>query len=203
MHCIKVFVRNQDQSLRFYVDQLGFRLVADTVPQSGERWLAVAPPDGDTVLALIAPKPDSRLSQLVGRPTDVVFVTDDVLARYREWSRRGVKFLSTPKLRRVKAVSETSIPPGIVAPVWGGVFTHFKDLDGNSFSLVSFDEVTRAIEAQRRAAAERDEAERRVAQELDIAKQVQAPTHLINASAESKTRRAEASRESSRRDVRI
>ena len=174
IHCIKVFVRDQDRSLRFYVDQLGFRLVADTVLQSGERWLAVAPPDGDAVLALIAPKPDSKLSQLVGRPTDVVFVTDDVIARYREWSRRGVKFLSTPKLRRVKAVSETSIPPGIVAPVWGGVFTHFKDLDGNSFSLVSFDDVTRAIEAQRRAAAERDEAERRVAQELDIAKQVQA-----------------------------
>src|SRR5262249_52114905 len=45
--------------------------------------------------------------------------------------------------------------------------------DGNSFSLVSFDEVTSAIEAQRRAAAERDEAERRVAQEFDIAKQMQ------------------------------
>ena len=174
IHCVKVFVRDQDQSLRFYVDQLGFRLVADTVLQSGERWLAVAPPDGDTVLALIAPKPDSKLSQLVGRPTDVVFVTDDVLARYREWSHRGVKFLSTPKLRRVKSVSGSSIPPGIDAPVWGGVFTHFKDLDGNSFSLVSFDEVTHAIESQRRAAAERDQAERRVAQELDIAKQVQA-----------------------------
>ena len=171
---MKVFVRDQDQSLRFYVDQLGFRLVADTVLQSGERWLAVAPPDGDTVLALIAPKPDSKVSQLVGRPTDVVFVTDDVLARYREWSRRGVKFLSTPKLRRVKSLAQTSIPTGVDAPVWGGVFTHFKDLDGNSFSLVSFDEVTHAIEAQRRAAAERDEAERRVAQEFDIAKQVQA-----------------------------
>lgn len=174
VHCVKVFVRDQDQSLRFYVDQLGFRLVADTVLQSGERWLAVAPPDGDTVLALIAPKPDSKGFQLVGRPTDVVFVTDDVLARYQEWSRRGVKFLSTPKLRRVKSVSQTSIPSASDAPVWGGVFTHFKDLDGNSFSLVSFDEVTHAIEAQRRAAAERNEAERRVAQEFDIAKQVQA-----------------------------
>src|SRR5262249_26786138 len=60
------------------------------------------------------------------------------------------------------------------APVWGGVFTHFKDLDGNSFSLVSFDEVTLAIEAERRAATERAEAERRAAQELEIAKQVQA-----------------------------
>ena len=115
---MKVYVRDQDRSLRFYVDQLGFRLVADTVLQSGERWLAVAPPEGDTVLALIAPKPDSKQSQLVGRLTDVVFVTDDVLARYREWSRRGVKFLSTPKLRRVKSVSGSSIPRGIDPPVW-------------------------------------------------------------------------------------
>jgi serine phosphatase RsbU (regulator of sigma subunit) len=54
------------------------------------------------------------------------------------------------------------------------VFTHFKDPDGNSFALVSFDEVTHAVEAQRRAIAEKQEAERRVAQELEIAKQVQA-----------------------------
>jgi len=159
IHCVKVFVRDQEQSLQFYLDQLGFRLVADTLLQSGERWLAVAPPDGDAVLALVAPKADSKLYQLIGRPTDVVFVTNDVLARYREWSRRGVKFLSTPKLRRVKSASGEPMP-GSEAPVWGGVFTHFKDLDGNSFSLVSFDEVTHAIEAERRASAERAEADR-------------------------------------------
>ena len=173
IHCIKIFVRDQEQSLRFYVDQLGFRLVADTALQSGERWLAVAPPDGDTVLALIAPKPDSKLYPLIGRPTDVVFVTDDVVARYRDWSRRGVKFLSVPKLRRVKSAAESSILPGSDAPLWGGVFTNFKDLDGNLFSLVSFDEITQAIEAKRRASAERAEAERRLAQELEIAMQVQ------------------------------
>lgn len=172
IHCVKVFVRDQDESLRFYVEQLGFRLVADTVLQSGERWLAVAPPDGDTVLALVEPDADSKLSGLIGRPTDVVFVTDDVLGKYQEWSRRGVKFLSTPKLRRVK--SGTSSSTGTESPIWGGVFTRFKDLDGNSFSLVSFDEVTHAIEMERRARAERAEAERRVAQELEIAKQVQA-----------------------------
>jgi serine phosphatase RsbU (regulator of sigma subunit) len=54
------------------------------------------------------------------------------------------------------------------------VFTRFKDLDGNSFSLVSFDEVTQAVETQRRAVAEKIEAERRIAQELEIAKLVQA-----------------------------
>lgn len=166
-------MRDQELSLRFYLDQLGFRLVADTVLQSGERWLAVAPPDGDTVLVLVAPEADSKLCQLIGRHTEVVFVTDDVIARYREWSQRGVKFLSMPKLRRVKA-SQKPISNANEAPVWGGVFTHFKDLDGNSFSLVSFDEITRAIEAERRASAERTEAERRFAQELEIAKQVQA-----------------------------
>ena len=174
VHCVKVYVRDQAESLRFYIEQLGFRLVADTVLQSGERWLAVAPPDGETVLALIEPKPDSRTYALIGRPTDVVFVTEDVPARYRDWSRRGVKFLSTPKLRRVRSVGGNTAPTSTEAPVWGGVFTTFKDIDGNTFSLVSFDEVTHAIEAERRAAAERAEMERRVAQELEIATQVQA-----------------------------
>jgi len=179
IHCVKVFVRDQDRSLRFYLDQLGFRLVADTLLQSGERWLAVAPPDGEAVLALVAPSPESKQYQLIGHPTDIVFVTDDVVARYLEWSRRGVKFLSVPKLRRIRTTKTFS--PGDESPVWGGVFTHFKDLDGNSFSLVSFDQVTHAIEAQRRALAEKAEAERRVAQELEIATRVQArlfPQHL-------------------------
>ncbi len=46
-------------------------------------------------------------------------------------------------------------------------------MDGNAFSLVSFDEVTHAVEAERRAAADRLEAERRAAQELAIAREVQ------------------------------
>jgi serine phosphatase RsbU (regulator of sigma subunit) len=182
VHCVKVFVREQERSLRFYLDQLGFHLVGDTRLQSGERWLAVAPPDGDTVLALVAPPVDSPQYRLIGHPTDIVFVTDDVLAKYREWSRNGVRFQYAPRLRRVKYASPSDNDPadamqmrlGRESPIWGGVFTRFKDIDGNSFSLVSFDEVTHAIESQRRALAERAEAERRLIQELEIAKQVQA-----------------------------
>ena len=59
-------------------------------------------------------------------------------------------------------------------PIWGGAFTRFQDVDGNTFMLVSFDVMSRAIEAQRRAAAEKLEAERRAAHELEIARQVQA-----------------------------
>src|SRR5437762_10236818 len=91
-HAVKIFVRDQDRSLRFYLDQLGFNLVYDTRLQSGERWVAVAPPDGTAILALVAPKHGSREYKLIGRATQIAFVTDNVIAKYRECSMRGVRF---------------------------------------------------------------------------------------------------------------
>ena len=181
IHAINIFVRDQDESLRFYLDQLGFNLVGDIRIGSGQRWVAVAPPDGSTVLSLVTPKSDSKDCALIGRPTGVVFVTEDVLAKFREWRQRGVRFQYAPRLKRLKferqvpapGAPDLSLPPGEPAPLWGGVFTHFKDLDGNSFALVSYDEESRAVEAHRRAVAARLEAERRAAQEMEIAKQVQ------------------------------
>ena len=180
VHAINIFVRDQDQSLRFYLNQLGFSLVGDVRFGSGERWVAVAPPDGSAVLSLVAPEPDSKQYALIGRPTQVAFVTEDVLALFREWRKRGVRFQYAPRLKRLKyehpvpAVNHTgSQAPEEQTSIWGGVFTHFKDLDGNSFALVSYDEESRAVEAQRRAAAAKLESERRVAQEMEIARQVQ------------------------------
>lgn len=172
IHAINVYVRDQDESLRFYLDQLGFVLAFDAKMQSGDRWVAVAPPDGTAVLALVAPKPESPAYRLIGRPTSIVFVTEDVPAKYREWRERGVRFTHTPRLRRVHFGSGPADHKD--EPVWGGVFTRFRDLDGNSFTLAGFDEVTRELEAQRRAVAEKQAAELRVVQELEIAKNVQA-----------------------------
>jgi len=182
IQAVSVYVRDQDQSLRFYVDQLGFNLAFDVRLQSGERWIAVAPPDGTAVLSLVAPRPDSRDYLLIGRPTGVVFVTEDVVAKFQEWRRRGVRFLFTPRLKRVRY--ERQEPARLAAvpspeseeqsQIWGGVFTRFKDVDGNSFALVGFDEVNRDIQAQRQRVTEKLESERRAAQELEIAKQVQA-----------------------------
>ncbi len=178
VHAINIYVRDQDQSLRFYVDQLGFDLAFDARLQSGERWVAVAPPDGSAVLALIAPKPESKDCALIGRNTGVVFVTEDVIAKYSEWRKRGVRFQYAPRLRRVRYERPTTLStdriPADHHRIWGGAFTHFKDPDGNLFALVGLDEVSREIEAQRRASAGKLEAERRAAQELEIAKQVQA-----------------------------
>jgi serine phosphatase RsbU (regulator of sigma subunit)/catechol 2,3-dioxygenase-like lactoylglutathione lyase family enzyme len=182
IHCVNVFVRDQDRSLRFYLDQLGFHVAFDARLQSGDRWVAVAPPDGSAILSLVVPKSNSQEYKLIGRSTQVVFVTEDVAAKFQEWSKRGVRFQSTPRLRRIKYDQKAQLPPssessmllGEGSPIWGGVFARFRDIDGNTFSLVSFDEVTHALEAQRRAIAEKLESERRLAQEIEIAKQVQA-----------------------------
>jgi serine phosphatase RsbU (regulator of sigma subunit) len=182
IHAVNIYVRDQEKSLRFYVDTLGFQIAFDGHRQSGQRVVAVTPPDGTAVLALIQPEPGSPQYQLIGRSTQVMLVTDDVPARYREWRGRGVRFRNTPRLRRVVYQPAASSGSSSVhlsnvsevhAPVWGGVFTRFEDPDRNCFELVSLDEISRAVESQRRAAAEKQEAERRARQELEIAKQVQ------------------------------
>src|SRR6266704_4642028 len=182
LQSVTIYVRDLDHSLDFYLDQLGFQLIFDARIQPGRRFVTVAPPDGTANLTLVAPEPGSEQVKLIGRPAPVTFVTEDVIAKYREWTKRGVRFQFAPRLKRLKYgvqvrarhSADASPPSAEHAPIWGGVFTRFRDLDGNSFSLVSFDEVTQAVEAQRRALAGRLEPDRRAAQELEIAKQLQA-----------------------------
>ncbi len=155
--CVNIFVRNLDRSLRFYTGQLGFTLVVDESYETGGRWVAVAPPDGNAVLALVTPRRNSEEYKLIGRSRHTVLVTEDVPAKYEEWRKQGVHFHHPPQMT-----------------LWGGIFTRFEDLDGNWFVLAGRDDFVRQIEAERRAAAGKLEAERRTAQELEIAKQVQA-----------------------------
>src|SRR5437016_13382642 len=61
-------------------------------------------------------------------------------------------------------------------PSWGSgqaTYAVFEDVDGNSFSLIEFDEATRRLEAERRAQAAKLQEERQAAHDLAIAKQVQ------------------------------
>src|SRR5260221_3019355 len=182
LQSVTIYVRDLKQSLSFYLDQLGFQLVFDARIQPDRRFVTAAPPDGTANLTLVAPDSGSEQVKLIGRPMPVTFVTEDVIVKYREWTKRGVRFQFAPRLKRLKyevhvrapRSEDASAPSAEQAPIWGGVFTRFRDLDGNSFSLMSFDEVTNAVEAKRRALAERLESERRASQELEIAKQVQA-----------------------------
>jgi serine phosphatase RsbU (regulator of sigma subunit) len=152
-----VFVRNHDRSLPFYIGQLGFSVLADTRFEFGGRWVAVAPPDGSAILALVAPKRGSENYKLIGRNTQISFIAEDINATFELWRSRGVRFLHPPQ-----------------KSLFGGASATFSDIDGNSFELLGSDEMSRDIEAQRQAIAEKLESERRAAQEMEIAKQVQA-----------------------------
>jgi serine phosphatase RsbU (regulator of sigma subunit) len=139
------------------VDQLGFRLAFRAPLASAEPSLAVAPPDGTAMLLLVAPRPGSEEYHLIGSPTRIVFLTEDVFAKFEEWSKRGVRFHYPPQVHS-----------------WGAISTVFEDLDGNSFTLLSCQEVTREVQEQRRVHVERFEYEHRSSQELELARQVQA-----------------------------
>src|ERR1700751_2028169 len=62
---VTVFVRDQNRSLRFYLDQLGFELALDAHLPPGAPGLPVSPPDGTAILVLVAPKPGSEEYKLI------------------------------------------------------------------------------------------------------------------------------------------
>ena len=155
--CVNIFVRDQDKSVRFFIDQLGFSLVRDENYDGVNRWVAVAPPDGSTMIALVAPGRNSPERKLIGRAKHIVLASEDVEKNFKQWGKRGVKFHHPPQ-----------------PTLWGSIITSFEDIDGNTFVLIGRDQFVRELETARRALAAKLEAERRAAQELEIAKQVQA-----------------------------
>ncbi len=152
IQAIAVPVRDLDRGVAFYGGPLGFRVIHPPVQPAGRKLAFVAPPDGAAVLILV----ESDRADPIRAP-DIALVTDDLDGRYREWSRRGVHFSQPPQ----------SVP-------WSARQAIFQDPDGNTFSLIEADLVSRQLEAERAATAERDARERRAAQEIGIATQVQA-----------------------------
>ncbi len=152
-----IMVRDQDRSLRFYIEQLGFRLVADQMLPQGGRWIVVEPPDQSLHLALVRPPENSAACRRIGEDTGLVLTTRDLAALCEKWSQRGVSFSQSP------------------AEILGQVQTAvFDDIDGNRFTLAEYGPITEALDAVRRAYAEREKAEKIHLRELEIAKEVQA-----------------------------
>jgi serine phosphatase RsbU (regulator of sigma subunit)/predicted enzyme related to lactoylglutathione lyase len=152
-----VYVRNHERSLDFYVNQLGFSIVADVDLTYDGRWVAIAPPDGQAIIALVAPKPGTEKYRFIGRDTQIGFISEDINTTYELWQRHGVRFHQPPQ-----------------QTIFGITFARFQDIDGNSFELIGTDQFTREIEQERHLAAAKVESDRRTAQELEIARQVQA-----------------------------
>jgi serine phosphatase RsbU (regulator of sigma subunit)/catechol 2,3-dioxygenase-like lactoylglutathione lyase family enzyme len=165
LNFVTLWVRDQGRSRQFFVEKLNFEAIVDVQTLQGDRWIVVAPSaagwlSGTTAaglpgMALVVPPEGSAEHQRIGQNTGLSFLTEDV----HSLSRRGVRF---------------PLPP--MEPSWGSGqarYAVFEDVDGNSFSLIEFDEATRTLEAERRAQAARLERERQAAHDLAIAKQVQ------------------------------
>jgi len=152
-----VYVRDHERSLDFYVNQLGFTVLADVGSTYDGRWVAIAPPDGQAILALVAPKPGTDKYRFIGRDTQIGFISEDINTTYELWQRHGVRFHQPPQ-----------------QTIFGITFARFRDIDGNGFELIGTDQFTREIEHERHIAAAKVESDRRTAQELEIARQVQA-----------------------------
>jgi serine phosphatase RsbU (regulator of sigma subunit) len=153
---ITLFVRDQERSLQFFRDCLGFSVALDHTSAFG-RWVMVAPPDGTARICLVAPPPNSEEHALIGKSRLTVFLTDNIEAKYREWKARGVYFDGAPE-----------------KSPFGSVSSNFEDLDGNRFTLIEFDQASQLVEENRRQTEEALEAERRATQEREIAREVQA-----------------------------
>jgi serine phosphatase RsbU (regulator of sigma subunit) len=169
LNFVTLWVLDQERSWRFFVEKLSFQTIVDMPTPEGGRWVVVAPSAagwltgtagaGLSGIALCVPPEGSAEHQRIGQNTGFSFLTEDVCGVFEAWSRRGVRF---------------PLPP--TEPSWGAGqarYALFEDVDGNSFSLIEFDEATRTLEAERRAQAAKLEAERRAAHDLAIAKQVQ------------------------------
>ncbi len=169
LNFVTLWVRDQERSRLFFVETLNFETIVDVQTPGEGRWIVVAPTaagwlSGTTAvalpgIALVVPPEGSAERQHIGQNTGLSFLTEDVHRLFEEWTRRGVRF---------------PLPP--MEPSWGSGqarYAVFEDVDGNSFSLIEFDDATRALDAERSAQAARLEAERQAARELAIAKQVQ------------------------------
>lgn len=123
-----IWVKDQNEALRFYTEKLGFEIRAD-VTKGDYRWLTVgssSQPDLDYQLAALKPGGSytqddvDHLTKLVeaGKLGAGPWKTDDCQKTYETLSARGVDFLQPP----------TDRPYGIIEAV-------FKDNSGNFMVL--------------------------------------------------------------------
>ncbi|KAL7007468.1 hypothetical protein EMMF5_002932 [Cystobasidiomycetes sp. EMM_F5] len=120
---VALLVRDYDEALTFYVEKMGFRLLADTALGDGKRWVLVVPPGSSSGAALLLAKADGptqldRVSDQTGGRVFLFLTTDDFWRDYRALQARGVHFLEEPREETYATVAV------------------FEDLYGNRWDLL-------------------------------------------------------------------
>ena len=105
---------DQDRALRFWTEQVGFRIVTDQPMGPDKRWIELAVPGAETGIVLFTPEGQE---DRIGTKFNGAFVCDDVEHSWRQLRARGVPFDGAPE-----------------KSAWGS-FARFRDPDGNAFVL--------------------------------------------------------------------
>lgn len=113
---VAVPVRNQDKSLEFYTQKLGFEVATDAPMGGDQRWIELRMPGHEAKLVLFT-RPEWK--DRIGTFSNIMFSAEDVEKTCRELEERGVEFVQRPKKES-----------------WGTLAV-FKDIDGNTFSVGS------------------------------------------------------------------
>lgn len=85
-------VVDQDRAVRFYTENLGFRVAQDRPYQEGWRWITLKIPGSQTKI-LLTRKIDEQASH--GVPS-LVLTVDDVFKSYQALKDKGVVFTKEP-----------------------------------------------------------------------------------------------------------
>ena len=123
---VGLYVRDQDEAVRFYVEKLGFRVHTD-VRNGDYRWLTVQHPEQPSFqLGLFKPESPAldagsaqALGEIVakGAMPPLVLEVDDCRAAYERMRARGVEFTQEPMER------------------YGNVDAGFRDPSGNGWKM--------------------------------------------------------------------
>ena len=126
---VALVVRDYDEALAFFTQQLSFELIEDTVLSSDKRWVLVRPPRSQGTSLLLAkaatPEQASRIGNQTGGRVFLFLHTDDFWRDYREMVAKHVKFRESPRHEEY----------GIVAV--------FEDLYGNKWDLLQLNKNVR------------------------------------------------------------
>lgn len=99
---IALVVRDYDEAIEFYTQQLQFTLIEDTYqPEQDKRWVVVAPPGSSGTALLLAraakPEQESFIGNQAGGRVFLFLNTDDFWRDYNAMVAKGIKFVRAPK----------------------------------------------------------------------------------------------------------
>ncbi|MDN5847302.1 MAG: VOC family protein [Candidatus Nitrosocosmicus sp.] len=111
-----VFVKDQPESLTFWVQKVGFKVICDLELESNFRWVEITPRSSNSSINLY---PKSLISSKDLKPMPViVFKTNDIHSTFINLKAKGVTFSRNP----LKFIL--------------GIHAMFKDIDGNEFLIL-------------------------------------------------------------------